>query len=70
MTERTDLLTASRVDLTLILLPEIGWLAASCTLAASEVPLEVAARVLSLPLRRRRVDVVSPGAFLDFGPAL
>jgi hypothetical protein len=29
MTERTDLITARRVDLTLILLPAIGWLEAA-----------------------------------------
>jgi hypothetical protein len=53
MTERTDLITASRVDLTLILLPAIGWLEAALTLAANDVPLEAAARVLALPLKRR-----------------
>lgn len=53
MIERTDVMTASRVDLTLILLPAIGWLAASCMLAANQVPLDVAVRVLVLPLERR-----------------
>jgi hypothetical protein len=57
MTERTDLITASRVDLTLILLPAIGWLEAAWTLAANDVPLEVAARVLALPLARRASDI-------------
>ena len=57
MTERTDIITASRVDLTLILLPVIGWLEAASTLAANDVPLEVAARVLALPLERRASDV-------------
>lgn len=46
MTEPTDLITASRVGLTLILLPAIGWREAAWTLAANDVPLEVAARVL------------------------
>jgi hypothetical protein len=55
MIERTDLITASRVDLTLLLLPTIGWLAAACTLAASGVPLEVATRVLALPGSRRQL---------------
>lgn len=53
MTPRTDLVTASRIDLTLILLPSITWLEASCMLAVSGVPVEVAARVLALPLKRR-----------------
>jgi hypothetical protein len=57
MTERTDLITASRVDLTLLLLPAIGWLEAAWTLAANDVPLEVAARVLALPLERRASDM-------------
>jgi hypothetical protein len=57
MTERTDLITASRVDLTLILLPAIGWLEVAWTLAANDVPLEVAARVLALPLERRASDM-------------
>jgi hypothetical protein len=53
MTQRTDLITASRVDDALILLPTISWLEASVMLAASGVPAEVAARVLALPLARR-----------------
>jgi len=53
MTPRTDTLTAARVDLALILLPEITWLEASCMLAVDGVPLEVAARVLALPEARR-----------------
>jgi hypothetical protein len=53
MTERIDLITASRIDLALILLPFVGWLATSVTLAASGVPAEVAARVLAMPLERR-----------------
>jgi hypothetical protein len=57
MNQRTDIITASRVDLALLLLPEVGWLAAAVTLAVSGVPEEVAARVLALPLERRRVPV-------------
>jgi hypothetical protein len=53
MTPRTDNLTASRVDLALILLPIVTWLEASCMLAVSGVPAEVAARVLAEPDRRR-----------------
>lgn len=53
MKPRTDYLTASRVDLTLMLLPLIGRWEAACTLAVNDVPLEVAARVLALPLERR-----------------
>ena len=55
MTPRTDILTASRVDLALILLDEITWLEASCMLAVSGVPADVAARVLVLPGARRQV---------------
>jgi hypothetical protein len=53
MIERIDHITASRVDLALILLPLVGWLATSVTLAASGVPAEVAARVMTMPLERR-----------------
>jgi hypothetical protein len=53
MTPRTDTITACRVDLTLMLLPAIGWWEAAWTLAANGVPLEVAARVLALPMERR-----------------
>lgn len=53
MSERTDLITASRVDLAVLLLPAITWLEASCMLAVSGVPAEVAARVLALPGARR-----------------
>lgn len=59
MTPRTDTLTACRVDLTLMLLPAIGMLEAAWTLAANEVPLEVAARVLALPLERRSYSVIA-----------
>jgi hypothetical protein len=55
MTPRTDFITASRVDLTLSLLPAMTWLEASCMLALSGVPAEVAARVLALPEARRAV---------------
>jgi hypothetical protein len=50
---RTDLITASRVDLALILLPLVGWQATSVTLAMSGVPPDVAARVMALPHDRR-----------------
>jgi hypothetical protein len=53
MTERKDALTASRVDLVVILLPIISNLEAAWTLGASGVPLEVAARVLATPSERR-----------------
>jgi len=53
MKPRTDTITANRVDLALILLPDITWLEASCMLASSGVPAEVAARVLALPGARR-----------------
>ncbi|MFK3738015.1 hypothetical protein [Massilia sp. TN1-12] len=56
MIERTDLLTASRVDLTLILLPLIGRWETAWALAANDVPLEVAARVLAEPWRRRAIE--------------
>jgi hypothetical protein len=61
MIERTDLVTASRVELALILLPMIGWLKTSYTLAASGVPLEIAVRVMVLPQARRPTR---PVAFL------
>ncbi len=53
MDQRLDITTSSRVDLALILLPSITWLEASCMLALSGVPAEVAARVLAEPSRRR-----------------
>lgn len=53
MKPRTDLITASRVDLALILLPIMTWWEASEMLAESQVPVEVAARVLALPFERR-----------------
>lgn len=62
MIQRTDIVTASRVDLTLELLPLIGWLEASCTLARSGVPLEVAARVLAMPAEPRRRAITLPAA--------
>ena len=61
MTKRTDLITACRVDLTLMLLPAIGWKEAALTLAANDVPLEVAARVLALPLERRALGISPAG---------
>jgi hypothetical protein len=61
MQNRTDTLTASRVDLALVLLPSITWLEASCMLALSGVPAEVAARVLALPGARRAPDEETPG---------
>jgi hypothetical protein len=57
MVERTDLITASRVDLALILLPLVGWLETLVTLAASGVPAEVAVRVMTIPGERRRTEV-------------
>lgn len=57
MNLRTDLITASRVDLTIILLPYITWQEASVMLAVSGVPVEVAARVLVLPMARRKVSI-------------
>lgn len=58
MSKRTDLIIASRVNLALMLLPTIGWLEAAWTLAANDVPPEVAARVLALPLERRALGVL------------
>lgn len=59
MTPRLDLITASQIDLALLLLPEVGWLATSCMLATSGVPADVAARVLALPLERRPYSIAS-----------
>jgi hypothetical protein len=59
MTPRTDLITASRVDLALLLLLDVGWLATSYTVAVSGVPAEVAARVLARPLERRPYSIAS-----------
>ena len=49
-TLRADLITASRIDLAIIMLRANTWLKASCTLAVSgqRVPAAVAARVLAL----------------------
>jgi hypothetical protein len=58
MIQRTDYITAARVDATIILLPLIGWLEASLTLAANDVPADVAARVLALPMARRRINLM------------
>lgn len=62
MQTRTDSLTASRVDLTLILLPTITWLEASCMVALSGVPAEVAARALAVPEARRAPTECQPCA--------
>jgi hypothetical protein len=64
MNERIDLHTAMRVDLTLILLPAIGWIEAAVALAENDVPLEVAARVLALPMERRghRQNLYAPAS--------
>jgi hypothetical protein len=53
MIPHTDLTTASRIDLTLILLSLTAWLEASCMLAGSHVLADVAARVLTEPERRQ-----------------
>jgi hypothetical protein len=57
MDQGSDLITASRIDLTLALLPAITWLEASCTLAANRVPADVAARVLADPSHRRKTTI-------------
>jgi hypothetical protein len=56
MPERADILAASQVDLVLILLPIITHFKAACSLAASGVPIEVAARVLTMPAERRAIS--------------
>jgi hypothetical protein len=58
MIERKDILTASRVDLVLILLPVISHQEAANALIASGVPVEVAARVLATPAERRAMEAV------------
>jgi hypothetical protein len=65
MKPRTDTITANRVEQPLILLPAITWLEASCMLARSGVPADVAARVLALPGARRApvecaIDLAAP----------
>lgn len=50
---RLDDVTAGRVDAVLLLLPAITRLEASVMMAASGVPVDVAARVLTLPGARR-----------------
>lgn len=63
MEPRTDIITASRVDLALIPLAAITWMKASCMLAVNGVPEEVAARVLALPGARRvlaEVEILDP----------
>jgi hypothetical protein len=69
MKPRIDLITASRVDLALLLLPVISWLEASCMLAVSGVPAEVAARVLVLPGARRAPAVAPAGRQPPVRPA-
>jgi hypothetical protein len=64
MISRIDLVTASRVDLVLTLLPVIGWLEATYSLAVSGVPLDVAVRVMALPAERRR-SPLSTAVFKD-----
>jgi hypothetical protein len=54
MIPRTDFLTAMRADLALILLPVISAEEAAVMLASSEVPPEVAVRVLFSPHECRR----------------
>ena len=63
MKPRIDILTASRVDLVLLLLPMLSKSEAFCSLIHSGVPLEVAARVLDLPRERRPMP--PPPAFLE-----
>jgi hypothetical protein len=65
MNMRTNVITAARVDATLILLSLIGWLEASCTLAANDVQDDVAARVLTLPMARRKIKVTPFVASLE-----
>jgi len=62
MRERKDILTASRVDLVLLLLPILSKSEAFCSLIQSGVPLEVTMRVLELPYERRPIE---PPPFLE-----
>jgi hypothetical protein len=59
MIQRTDHITAARVDAVLILLPLIGWLETSCMLARCHVPPDIAARVISTPAARRKITIPS-----------
>lgn len=52
---RTDLMTASRVDVALILLPMIGAEEAERMLIDSSVPRAVIERVLTRPVERRPI---------------
>lgn len=52
MLPRTDLVTAIRIDLALILLPLVGRQDAARMLAHHHVPLEIALRVLIAPQHR------------------
>jgi len=63
---RTDTLTASRVDLVLILLPIITQAEAAQSLADSGVPADVATRVLDNPQQRRSMPLPE---FLYLGQA-
>lgn len=51
-TPRTDLLTASRLDFCLTLLPHMGRQAVARMLADHDVPIGVVVRVLASPNRR------------------
>ena len=62
MKARTDILTASRVDLVLLLLPMLSKSEAFSSLIQSGVPLEVAMRVLEMPYERRPIE---PPPFLE-----
>ena len=53
MIEHKDILTASQVDLVLILLPIVSHMEAAWALAASGLPIEVVARALATPAERR-----------------
>jgi hypothetical protein len=53
MTERNDILTASRINLVLILLPIISVDEAACAMPPSGVPAQVVTRVASMPAERR-----------------
>jgi hypothetical protein len=55
MQSRTDAITASRVDLALILMPLIGIQAAARMLAHVGIPDSLALRVLIRPTRRRQI---------------
>lgn len=56
MTKRKDLVTASRVDLALILQPLIGLQETARMLSAASIPISLALRVLTQPSRRRVIN--------------